>query len=187
MAIATFALSAASQVASFKAQNEQAKAQVKAQNEQIKAWNESNLSAAKSLADQTHQEDQKLQQEQGATVDKKLALHREAMQAKGSALASSDSGGLSEELLLANYDREKALYTDNLSHNLENAAYQSYWTKQGMVSQAQSRANSTKPVTSSVKGGSALGLGLGIIGAGVDTYNTFHIKNNKKDIATAGK
>ena len=186
MAIASFALSAASQVASFKAQNAQAQAQAEAQNAQIKAWSDSNMSAAKSLADQTHQENVKMQQEQAKATAEKMQLKREAAQAKGTALASSESGGLSEEMLLANIEREQANYTDVIGQNLENAGLQSYWTKQGMVSQAQSRANSTKPTGGSVTGGSSASLGLGLIGAGVDTYNTYRVKPVKGDIKTAG-
>lgn len=186
MAIASFALSAASQVASFQAQKVQAKAQVDAQNRSIEAWKQGVASAGDSLADQTHQESLRMIQEQDAAVQKKLDIRKEMERNKGTALASSDTGGLSEELILAGIERESLGYQDIIGKNLENEAIQSYWNKRGMASQAQSRANATQPTGGSVSGPSTLALGLGIAGAGLDAYNTFHVKPVKGDFKTAG-
>ena len=176
MAIASFAVSAASQVLAFRAQNAQAKAERAAFESGVK-------SAGNSLADQTAQEGVRLQQEQAAAVDKQLSLRREAMQAKGEALASSEGGGgMSEELLLADIDRQQATYTDIVATNLQNQAQQSYWNKEGMHAEAESRARAGVPT--STGGGSTAGLGLGILGAGIGMYNDYHIKRNK-DIKTA--
>ena len=87
-------------------------------------------------------------------------------------------------MLLADFDRQKATYTDAVATNLKNQAQQSYWTKQGMLSDAQSRANSTRPT--STTGGNSLALGLGVIGAGLDAYNDYHIKKSG-DIKSAKK
>jgi hypothetical protein len=189
MAIASFAISAASQVMSFKAANEQAKAQANAQANAIESWKQGVASAGDSLADQTHQENLRMMQEQDAAVQKSIDLKRELARNKGTALASSEAGGLSEELVLAGIEREAADYSDIIAKNVENEALQSYWTKRGMASQAQSRANSSMPAGGSSASGGASGtaLGLGLIGAGLDTYNTFHVKPVKGDIATAGK
>jgi hypothetical protein len=202
MAIASFALTAATQVMSFKAAQQQADAQAYAQaqsnaaqiamqNNQIAAWQDAVASAGKSLADQTHQEDTRMNQVRDQAVDKQIDLLREAAQARGTALASSESGGLSEELLLADIERQREMYSERVSKNVENEALQSYWIKTGMVSDAQSRANATKPTfapTSSYRpqsGPSGASLGIGVAGAALDSYNMFHIKNPKGDIKTA--
>ncbi len=91
---------------------------------------------------------------------------------------------MSEELLLADIDRQQATYTDIVASNLKNQAQQSYWNKQGMHADAQSRANANRPT--GVGGGSALGLGLGLAGAGISLYDDYHVKRIK-DIKTAGK
>ncbi len=175
VALASFALSAASQVLAFKGQQAEAQAA-------NKAYTAAAISAGKSLNDQTSQEGVRLQQEQEQAVEKQLSLRREALQAKGEALASSEGGGLSEELLLADIDRQQATYTDIVASNLKNQAQQSYWNKQGMHADAQSRANANRP--NHTGSGSALGLGLGILGAGIDLYDTYHVKG-VKDIKTA--
>ena len=177
MAIASFALSTASQVLAFKGQQKQAEAA-------NKAYTDAAISAGKSLNDQTSQEGVRLQQEQASAVEKQLDLRREALQAKGTALASSEGGGLSEELLLADIDRQQATYSDAVATNLRNQFQQSYWNKQGMTADAQSRANANKPTGGA--GVSGLGLGLGVLGAGLSTYNDYHI-GRTKDIKTAPK
>ena len=78
-------------------------------------------------------------------------------------------------MLLADFDRQKLTYTDAVATNMKNQAQQSYWTKQGMLSDAQSRANSTRPTST---GGNSSALGLGVIGAGLDAYNDYHIKKS---------
>ena len=176
MAIASFGLSAMSQVLAFKSVREQAKAA-------NKAHMDAAVSAGKSLNDQTAQEGVRLQQAQNEAVEKQLSLRKEALQAKGEALASSEGGGLSEELLLADIERQQATYTDIVGSNLKNEFQQSYWNKQGMHADAQSRANANRP--NHAGSGSALGLGLGILGAGIELYDTYHIKGTK-DIKTAG-
>ena len=183
-ALLGFALSAASSVMSFKAQQAQANAQAQAQNAQVKAWQDSIALAGKSLADQTHQENIRMNQVRDVASDKQLDLIREAAKARGTALASSESGGLSEELLLADIERQKEMYSERVSTNVENEALQSYWIKTGMVSYAQSRANASKPTFTPVTGPSTAALGIGLAGAALDSYNTFHIKKPKGDIAT---
>lgn len=177
MAIASFAINAASQALAFKAQNEQAKAE-------RASWRSAMDAAGKSLSDQMSQENVRLQQEQASAVEKQLSLRREALQAKGQALASSESGGLSEELLLADIDRQHATYTDAVAENLKNQMQQSYWNKRGWKADAESRANANRPTST---GGSSIALGLGIAGAGLSMYNDYHIKPVKGDITTGGK
>lgn len=173
-AVLTFALSAATQVMAFKAQEYQAASE-------IAAYKQASDAAGKSLTDQMSQENVRLQQEQAAGVEKNLDLIREAKRARGDILASSQSGGMSEELLLADVERQKASYSDTIAANLENQMQQSYWNKQAMAADAQSRVNANAPTTT---GGSNIGLGLGILGAGLPLYESYHIKKVKGDVKT---
>ena len=175
VAIAGFAVSAMSQVLAFKGAQEEARAA-------NRAYLSAAKSAGKSLADQQAQEGVRLQQEQAQAVEKQLSLRREALKAKGEALASSEGGGLSEELLLADIERQQANYTDIVANNVRNQFQQSRMNREGMVAEARSRANANRPAGGSVSGAS---LGLGLLGAGIDLYDTYHIRKIK-DIKTAG-
>ena len=84
--------------------------------------------------------------------------------------------------MLSVRERQQATYSDAVAATLRNQFQQSYWTKQGMTSDAQSRANADKPTASA--GVSGIGLGLGVPGAGLSTYNDYHI-GRVKDIKTA--
>ena len=116
--VAGAAVNVFSQLAQFKAQQAQAQAETD-------AWRSGVKSAGKSLNDQTTQEGVRLLQEYESGVEKQLTLRREALQAKGTAIASGESGGLSEEMLLADFDRQKATYTDAVATNMKNQAQQS--------------------------------------------------------------
>ena len=180
IALIGFAVSAASQVLTFKAQNDMADAE-------NRRYLEAAKSAGKSLADQQSQEGVRMQQVQAQGVEKQLDLRREALRNKGTALASSTGGGLSEELLLADIERQQMDYSDIVAMNVKNEAQQSYWNKVGMVSDAQSRANANKPSGSS--GGSVAGLGVGLLGSGLNAYNMYSSSKtpNTKDTKTAYK
>ena len=195
LAIAGFAVNAASQVLAFQAQNAQQKAQVTAHNanlaEQKRAWEDANKAAGKSLADQTSQEGVRVQQEQQEATEKMLSLRREAMQIKGDVLASSVNGGQSEEMLLLDAERQRASYSDIIANNVRNVRQQSAVNVEGMRAEAESRSNASMPRGSyqsftKTSSGSGLALGLGILGAGIGAYNDYHIKPVKGTVKTAG-
>jgi hypothetical protein len=163
----------AGQFATFSAQSAAASAQ-------IDAYNAATVSAGESLANQISQENIRLQQEYAAGVEKQIDLRREAAQVRGTILAASDGGqGLSEELLLNNVSRDQARYNDIIAVNMRNQSQQSYWNKQGMVSEAQSRSNANRPTSG---GPSVLGLAAGIAGAGVGYYDSMRINRVSGDI-----
>lgn len=167
LTITGFAVGSASKILAFEAQQAAASARADAYNSAVK-------SAGTTLADQTAQEGIKVQQEQEAGVDKQLELRKEALQSKGTILASGyGSEGLSEEMLLADVDRQQANYSDIIAENMDKEAQQSYWNNQAAVSAAQSCANATRPTTG---GPNPLELGVGILGEGLVDYNDYHIK-----------
>jgi hypothetical protein len=184
IAIAGLAISATSSVLQFKAQNDMADAQAQAAADQ---YRQSAISAGEALNNSVIQENQRMAQESASAVDKQLSLRNEAARARGVALASGTqgSGGLSETLLLEDIERQRLQYAENVSTNLENQLQQSYWNKQGMYADAQSRINSARSSSSAAirqanaSRGSVLGLGLDIAGAGLGVANDYRIRNPK--------
>lgn len=170
-----FAVSAAQSVLTFKAQQAQYNAQLAAYRANIK-------SAAQSYNDQTAQEGLKNQQQQVQAVDKQQDLFRESLQSKGTQLASSEGGGLSEEMLLQDIERQRADYSDMVAYNLKNEIAQSQMNMKGMWAQATARGQHGNPGPAP----SAAGMYLGMAGAALGAYNDYHVKPHQ-DIMTAPK
>lgn len=170
-----FAVSAAQSVLTFKAQQAQYNAQLAAYQANIK-------SAAQSYNDQTAQEGLKNQQQQVQAVDKQQDLFRESLQSKGTQLASSEGGGLSEEMLLQDIERQRADYSDMVAYNLKNEIAQSQMNMKGMWAQATTRGQHGNPGPAP----SAAGMYLGMAGAALGAYNDYHVKPHQ-DIMTAPK
>ena len=186
-AIAGAVIGVFGQLATYKAQKAQAEghnAQVEAQR---KAYEHAKESAGKSLTDQVSLENERLDQVHDQAVDKTLQLRRESLQAKGTALASSESGGLSEEMLLQDLDKQRATFSENIALNIKHEGEQSYWNKEGMRADAQSRVNSNMPTAQyQSSSGAGLGLASGLAGIGVGMWSDYHI-TKRGDIATAPK
>lgn len=168
-----FAVSAAQNVLAFKAQQAQ-------YNAQLAAFHANAESAGKSYQDQTSQEGLRMQQTQAAAIDKKLELYKESMRAQGTTLASSEGGGLSEEMLLQDLERQRADYSDIVGYNLRNEMQQSQMNMKGMHAEATTRGMSGNPGP----GPSRLSLGIGLAGAALGAYDSYHVRR-AGDIKTA--
>ena len=176
---AGMAVNAAQSVLTFKAQQAQYAAQ-------MAAWQANVQSAGKSLNDQATQEGVRIQQQDAAASNKKMELQKEALRAQGTALASSEGGGLSEELLLQDIERQRLDYSDIIGYNLKNEMLQSEMNVKGMRAEAESRARSGNPGPAPSFNYAALGVGLA--GTALDAYSSFHIKKPRNgDIKTAAK
>ena len=173
MGALSFAVSAAQSALAFKAQQAQ-------YNAQLAAFQANAEAAGAAYADQTAQEGLRMQQTQAAAVDKKMDLYRESLRTQGTALASSEGGGLSEEMLLQDIERQRADYSDIVGYNLKNEMQQSRMNMKGMHAAATSRGASGNPGP----GPSPLSLGLGLAGAALGAYDTYHIRR-AGDINTA--
>ena len=176
MAAAGLALSAAQSVLTFKAQEAQ-------YNAQLAAFQANAKSAGDSYNNQSAQENLRVQQMQASSVEKKVDLHKEALRTAGTALASSEGGGLSEEMLLQDIERQRADYTDIVGYNLKNEIQQSQMNMRGLHAEATSRGQSGNPGA-----GPSLGLTMltGMSGAAMEAFNELHIQKQKKhgDIKT---
>lgn len=168
-----FAVSAAQSVLTFKAQQAQ-------YNAQLAAFQANAESAGKSYQDQTSQEGLRMQQTQAAAVDKKMELYKEALRNQGTTLASSEGGGLSEEMLLQDIERQRADYSDIVGYNLRNEMQQSQMNMKGMHAEATTRGMAGNPGL----GPSRLGLGIGLAGAALGAYDNYHVRR-AGDIKTA--
>lgn len=168
-----FAVSAAQSVLTFKAQQAQ-------YNAQLAAFQANAEAAGKAYDDQTAQEGLRMQQAQTAAVDKKMELYKESLRAKGTTLASSEGGGLSEEMLLQDIERQRADYSDIVGYNLRNEMQQSRMNMEGMHAEATSRGQSGNPGPAP----SSLSLGLGLAGAALGAYDNYHVRR-AGDIRTA--
>ena len=83
------ALTAVQSVLTFKAQEAQ-------YNAQMEAWRANVKSAGEALNDQTYLENTRMEQTKAQATHKLLELQKETLQAQGTAMASSEGGGLSE-------------------------------------------------------------------------------------------
>ena len=168
-----FAVNAAQSVLAFKAQQAQYNAQLAAFQANAKA-------AGDSYEDQTSQEGLRMQQAQAAATEKKMELYKESLRAKGTVLASSEGGGLSEEMLLQDIERQRADYSDIVGYNLRNEMQQSQMNMKGMHAEATSRGMSGNPGPAP----SRASLGLGLAGAALGAYDSYHVRR-AGDIKTA--
>lgn len=188
IAVIGFGLNVAGQYSQLQAQ----KAQYQAQTQQYVAertrYEQATRAAAESLANQTAQENLRLRQEHAAGVQKQLELYREAARVKGTIVAASEGGGgLSEELLLTNVDRETGRYNDVIAANMENLEQQSMWNKAGMAAEATNRANASMPTSSAPIAPSSASFLLGTAQSGLALYDTLSISNpNSGGLGSAG-
>lgn len=172
-----FAVSAAQSVLTFKAQQAQ-------YNAQLAAFQANAKSAGDAYEDMTAQEGLRMQQAQVAAVEKKMDLYKESLRAKGTTLASSEGGGLSEEMLLQDLERQRADYADIVGYNLRNEMQQSQMNMKGMHADTTTRGQSGNPGA----GPSPLSLGLGLAGAALGAYDNFHVRRagDIKTVASQG-
>ena len=174
---ATMALTAAQSVLTFKAQEAQ-------YNAQMEAWRANVKSAGEALNDQTYLENTRMEQTKAQATHKLLELQKETLQAQGTAMASSEGGGLSEEMLLQDIEKQRADYSDAIAYNLKNEAAQSEFNKKAMHSEAESRARAGNPGPAPSLG---MSLGLDLAGAAIDAYSTYHVSapSRRGDIKSA--
>lgn len=172
MFAASLGISAASSLASYVGQRNVAKAQASYQNQvaeqTAKAANNAYIEQAAATNIRTAQQQQVASQElQG--------LQRDRLQAQGTAVASSQSAGLSFENLMRDYYREEARQRDNIRTQLQWDTNEAQRQMLGFQAQAQDRANGAQ--TYMVNSPSLLGTGLQIAGSAFDAYSRYTTKD----------
>lgn len=172
MFAASLGISAASSLANYVGQRNVAKAQANYQNQvaeqTAKAANNAYIEQAAATNIRTAQQQQVASQElQG--------LQRDRLQAQGTAVASSQSAGLSFENLMRDYYREEARQRDNIRTQLQWDMDEAQRQMLGFQAQAQDRANGAQ--TYMVNSPSLLGTGLQIAGSAFDSYSRYTTKD----------
>ena len=167
------ALSAVSSMAQIQAQNAQAEYQNKLREANIRR-------AKKTQATEQHLVNKRLMEEESAAVDKSLQLSVEEMKAKGITQASARNTGLSLENLMYDYERQKAMYSGNITKNLKNAYAQASAEKEGISADAAGMIDSVAPAAKV----SPLAAVVSTLGTALDAYQ-IHVHRTPGDVGTA--
>lgn len=173
MTFASMALSAVSSMAQIQAQNAQAEYQNKLREANIRR-------AKKTQATEQHLVNKQLMEEESAAVDKSLQLSVEEMKAKGITQASARNTGLSLENLMYDYERQKAMYSGNITKNLKNAYAQASAEKEGISADAAGMIDSVAPAAKA----SPLAAVISTLGTALDAYQ-IHVHRTPGDIGTS--
>ena len=175
------AMSAASAGANYMMSSEQAQAQASYQSKMAEENNRAMMQNAQ-IANQNYVEqataaNMQQVQKQEATSQKMQDLQVERLQKMGTAVASSETAGLSFDNLMADFYRQEAKYRDSMKQNLEMDSVQNDISIQGFRREAKNRGSSfQRYIPSPVSRPSMIGAGLSIGASALDNYNRYYGK-----------
>lgn len=192
---ASFALGLVSSVANMAGQSQQAQAQAAYQEAQAaeyaRAAEMNNRAAIQEYVSQTAAERTKESQEKQSASQEAQAVQREALEKKGTMLASTNAAGGALNMLLADYDRQEGLAKDNIRHQMEMNAVDHDINVATYKDRAQNRINSQQNyiAMSTPQPNTTLGLALGIGQAAFQGFNTWNAIDSKgsSNISKTGK
>ena len=169
------AMSAASAGANYMMQNEQDNAQASYQARMAEESNRAaiaNANAAnKNYIEQATAANMQQMQKQEATAQDIQDLQIERLQKMGTAVASSESAGVSFENLMADFYRQEARYRDAMRRNLEMDAVQNDIQIQGLRREAKNRGSSfQRYIPSEVSRPNIFQAGLSIGASALDNH-----------------
>lgn len=181
MGIGSLVIGAAQSVASGIQASQQAQAQkeyVEAQSaEYARAAALNNQAAVTEYTEQSAAERISQMQEKEAAAESAQAVQREALQKKGTMLASTNASGMALDYLLADYEREEANRRDDIRHQYEMRSVNSELNLGAFRERAQNRINSQQryvaPGSTYSSGMNILGTALGIGGAAMNAWNVY--------------
>lgn len=181
MFLSSLAMSAVSAGANYMMQNEQANAQASYQARMAEESNRAaiaNANAAnKNYIEQATAANMQQMQKQDQTAKEMQDLQIERLQKAGTAMASSESAGVSFENLMADFYRQEARYRDAMRQNLEMDAVQNDIAVSGFRREAKNRGSSfQRYIPSPVSQPSLIGAGLSIGASALDNYNRYYGK-----------
>jgi outer membrane PBP1 activator LpoA protein len=170
MAVASFAMSAASQVVGFQAQGQQYEAQ--------QQHYENNRAAANKAAVETYASTQnRILQEQAAASDEAQKLNIESAKGRATAhVAAGEAGvaGLSVDALIGDFYGQQGRYERTLDNNLQMQSDYLRGEMDATTAQAEGRINSVDQGTPP----SFADAALRIVGGGLDAYTGY--RRNKQ-------
>ncbi|KQV84348.1 hypothetical protein ASC90_02165 [Rhizobium sp. Root1220] len=167
MALTSFAVGAAKEVAGYQAEKSAA-------NDQNQLYRENAARANQNARDQQFQTQQRMLQEQEKGAAEKIDTMREAREAKATAtVGAGEAGvsGLSVDALLAEFDGRAAAANDRVDQNTDWTMNQLNNEMKGIRSNAEDRINSVQRSATP----SFFNTGLKIAGVGLDSYNDFKV------------
>jgi hypothetical protein len=113
-------------------------------------------------------------QKQDQTAKEMQDLQIERLQKAGTAMASSESAGVSFENLMADFYRQEARYRDAMRQNLEMDAVQNDIAVSGFRREAKNRGSSfQRYIPSSVSRPSMIGAGLSIGASALENHGRY--------------
>lgn len=184
--IASLLINSAASLAGAEQQRQQAQAQANYQaaqaNEYARAADLNNKAAVQEYVNQSAAERITQMQEQEAASEKIQETRREALEKKGTMLASTNAAGGALNMLMADYDRQESIHKDNIRHQYEMNAVGHEINIAGFRDKAQNRIDSqARYVAPGVStGNSFLTTALGIGSAAVNAYGLYDKYKSKR-------
>lgn len=177
------AMSAASAGANYMMSSEQAQAQANYQSRMAEENNRAMMQNAqianKNYIEQATAANMQQMQKQDQTAKEMQDLQIERLQKAGTAMASSESAGVSFENLMADFYRQEARYRDAMRQNLEMDAVQNDIAVSGFRREAKNRGSSfQRYIPSPVNQPSLIGAGLQIGSSAISNYGRYSSKGN---------
>ncbi len=168
--VASTALSIASAGAGYMQETEQANAQAEYQAkvaaESRRAAEQNAKVAEESYHEQAAAQSIQYMQQQEQTAQNVQDLQKERMQKVGTAVASSESAGMSFQNLIADFYRQEANYRNNYNRNMEYNKTAFETNVNGLRRTAKNQSASFQNyIPSNIQGPSLLGTGLSIGGS----------------------
>lgn len=172
MFYASLAMSAVTSVVGYVGAQQQADAQYEAQ---VTNQTATRQAAITDMVAQGDDINQRGMQERASTALNVNNARLQAMRASSTANASSESAGVSVDMLMSDYDRQYLNYADAQMMQLGWGEEQLTRSREALTSQAQSRINSvpSTPVVYPGLGGTMLEIGA----AGLNSYQTFSTRD----------
>lgn len=146
-------------------------------NEYARVTDLNNKAAVKEYVEQSAAERMNQMQEQEAAARAAQETQKEALEKKGTMMASTNAAGMALDWLLADYERAEAGRRDDIRHQYEMSSANSAITIDSYRDKAQNRINSQQSFISAPSsyssGMNMLGTALAIGSAGVNAYGTY--------------
>lgn len=183
--LASLVIGAATSMASAEQQRQQAEAQSEYQSAQAAEYARvsdlNNKAAVQEYVNQSAAERINQMQEQQATSEKIQETQREALEKKGSMLASTNAAGGALNMLMADFDRQEAVRKDSFRQQYDMNTAGHEINIAGMRDTAQNRINSQAKFISpgASSSNSFLSTALGIGSAAISAYGQYDKYNNR--------
>lgn len=187
MPIASLLIGTATSLAGAEQQRQQAQAQANYQaaqaSEYARVSDLNNKAAVQEYVNQSAAERITQMQEQESASEQIQATQREALEKKGTMLASTNAAGGALSMLMADYDRQEAMHKDSIRHQYEMNAVGHEINIGAFKDKAQNRIDSQGRYISpgvSSGGNSFLTTALGIGGSAVNAFGLYDKYSGKR-------